>query len=201
MQRIILQSPEFFWSHCKWQALNDVYSSSSFFLGCGAPLAASCPPGKWECPALPGVCIDLEKICDDKLDCPNGADEGPGCDNIECDRYGLSSSSVFASIGTVQLVGGNIWVPGYSSPLVFFFILMNLIFLYFDEVCIVFENENKQDFIEMIRYGSKMNSFEIWFWNIAFSWPFTFVRVLSFYSCLRFRAKSPFYISPFLPYI
>ena len=72
-----------------------IFHSSFFFLGCGAPLAASCPPGKWECPALPGVCIDLEKICDDKLDCPNGADEGPGCDNIECDRYGLSASSVF----------------------------------------------------------------------------------------------------------
>ena len=66
-----------------------IFHSSSFLLGCGAPLAASCPPGKWECPALAGVCIDLEKICDDKLDCPNGADEGPGCDNIECDRYGL----------------------------------------------------------------------------------------------------------------
>ena len=41
------------------------------------------------------MCIGEEKICDDKLDCPNGADEGPGCDNIECDRYGLSVRSVF----------------------------------------------------------------------------------------------------------
>ena len=58
-------------------------------LGCGAPLRSTCPPGKWICPGLPDgniVCIDEEKICDDKLDCPNGADEGPGCDNTECDK-------------------------------------------------------------------------------------------------------------------
>ena len=62
--------------------------------GCGTPQAATCPPGKWLCPSLDtNVCIDVKKICDDKLDCPNGADEGPGCDNVECDRYGCSNGS------------------------------------------------------------------------------------------------------------
>lgn len=46
---------------------------------------------------LPGVadrCVNLTKVCDGKMDCPNGADEGPGCDLAECKhKFGLCSNT------------------------------------------------------------------------------------------------------------
>lgn len=32
--------------------------------------------------------MPLEKVCDGNRDCPNGADEGPGCDLAECEHQG-----------------------------------------------------------------------------------------------------------------
>lgn len=37
--------------------------------------------------------MNLTKVCDGKLDCPNGADEGEGCDLDECEHQeGLCSN-------------------------------------------------------------------------------------------------------------
>jgi len=77
------------------------------------PPSFSCPHGKWQCPssaisnpksAKPGStapklskfnkpgsgalstekCIPIEKVCDGKIDCNGGTDEGPSCDLVEC---------------------------------------------------------------------------------------------------------------------
>ena len=69
---------------------------------CGAP-ETTCPPGKWECPGkgVTGACVDIEKVCDDRPDCPNGADEGPGCDDADCDKYGCSNGCVQTPVGAL----------------------------------------------------------------------------------------------------
>ncbi len=63
----------------------------------------SCEPGKWKCPGegVTGVCINVDKVCDDLSDCPNGADEGPGCDNADCDKYGCSNGCVQTPYGAL----------------------------------------------------------------------------------------------------
>ena len=51
-----------------------------------------CGDGEWRCPNphATDICIPVNKVCDDVLDCPvsgdivNGADEGPLCDNDDC---------------------------------------------------------------------------------------------------------------------
>lgn len=67
---------------------------------CGAPKTV-CSPGEWECPGVTGECVPIEKLCDDRIDCPNGADEGPGCDNTDCEnnKAGCSNGCVQTSIG------------------------------------------------------------------------------------------------------
>lgn len=35
-----------------------------------------CPEGQWPCPGITGRCVNLTQVCDNKFDCPNGADEG-----------------------------------------------------------------------------------------------------------------------------
>lgn len=80
---------------------------------CGPP-PFTCPPGKWQCPspsAIPNLkfskpgsstlkgskmgksnqgaalsekCIPIEKVCDGKIDCSGGTDEGPSCDLANC---------------------------------------------------------------------------------------------------------------------
>jgi hypothetical protein len=48
----------------------------------------SCNSGEWQCPGVTERCVNLTKVCDGKPDCPNGADEGEGCDLDECDHQG-----------------------------------------------------------------------------------------------------------------
>lgn len=51
---------------------------------CGAT-HYDCGSGQWACPNVTDRCIPTQKICDRHIDCPNGADEGPGCDLVSCD--------------------------------------------------------------------------------------------------------------------
>ena len=39
------------------------------------------------------------QICDDEMDCPNGSDEGPGCDANECSRNGCSNTCQQTPVG------------------------------------------------------------------------------------------------------
>lgn len=57
------------------------------------PPAWRCPAGQWRCPGVTDRCVNLTRVCDNSFDCPNGADEGPGCDLSECDHQsGLCSN-------------------------------------------------------------------------------------------------------------
>lgn len=47
-----------------------------------------CGSGEWQCPGVTERCVNLTSVCDGKPDCPNGADEGPGCDLSECEHQG-----------------------------------------------------------------------------------------------------------------
>ena len=69
---------------------------------CGAPEVV-CPAGQWKCPGVTGVCIPQNKLCDDNLDCPNGADEGPGCDANDCSaaRSGCSNGCIQTPYGAL----------------------------------------------------------------------------------------------------
>jgi hypothetical protein len=49
---------------------------------------SSCGSGEWQCPGVTERCVNLTKVCDGKSDCPNGADEGAGCDLDECEHQG-----------------------------------------------------------------------------------------------------------------
>lgn len=48
----------------------------------------SCASGEWQCPGVTERCVNITKVCDGKPDCPNGADEGEGCDFDECEHQG-----------------------------------------------------------------------------------------------------------------
>lgn len=50
---------------------------------CGMPVF-HCPSGQWKCPNIPKTCINVTQVCDSNRDCPNGMDEGPGCDVDNC---------------------------------------------------------------------------------------------------------------------
>lgn len=55
-----------------------------------------CGSGEWQCPEVTERCINVSKICDGTPDCPNGADEGPGCDLDDCSKkhyHGLCSEN------------------------------------------------------------------------------------------------------------
>lgn len=53
----------------------------------------SCNGNEWQCPGVSERCVNISVVCDGKADCPNGADEGPGCDLAECNhRSGLCSN-------------------------------------------------------------------------------------------------------------
>lgn len=52
-----------------------------------------CPTGQWLCPNVTNRCVNMTSVCDNVYDCPNGADEGPGCDLAEClHQSGLCSN-------------------------------------------------------------------------------------------------------------
>lgn len=56
-------------------------------------LYCSCDSGEWQCPGVTERCVNLTKVCDGKPDCPNGADEGEGCDLNDCKhQVGLCSN-------------------------------------------------------------------------------------------------------------
>lgn len=59
---------------------------------CGPP-PFRCDSGQWQCPGVAERCINISQLCDSKPDCPNGADEGEGCDLAECQhQHGLCSN-------------------------------------------------------------------------------------------------------------
>ena len=43
-----------------------------------------CSSDEWRCPGLSDRCVPQKSVCDGKPDCPNGADEGTGCDLADC---------------------------------------------------------------------------------------------------------------------
>ncbi|XP_043497943.1 low-density lipoprotein receptor-related protein 2 isoform X2 [Polistes fuscatus] len=59
---------------------------------CGPP-EHKCDSEQWKCPNITNRCINLTQVCDGTFDCPNGADEGVGCDLEECQHQsGLCSN-------------------------------------------------------------------------------------------------------------
>lgn len=67
-------------------------SDESAAHACVAP-PFRCPAGQWSCPGVTGKCVNMTSVCDESFDCPNGADEGEGCDLAECQhRSGLCSN-------------------------------------------------------------------------------------------------------------
>ena len=48
-----------------------------------APFSCDLQRTEWLCPNTT-TCIELAKLCNGRRDCPNGADEGPGCKYYEC---------------------------------------------------------------------------------------------------------------------
>lgn len=54
------------------------YDEHRKFLSSG-PALTGCQSGEWACPDVTDRCIPLSSVCDQQPDCPNDADEGPGC--------------------------------------------------------------------------------------------------------------------------
>lgn len=48
----------------------------------------------WQCEGVLNSCINNSQVCDKKKDCPNGADEGPGCDEKDCEGDAVLACSV-----------------------------------------------------------------------------------------------------------
>ncbi|XP_044762088.1 low-density lipoprotein receptor-related protein 2 [Coccinella septempunctata] len=67
-------------------------SDESYIHGCVKP-PFRCPDGQWLCPDVTERCVNLTNVCDGTPHCPNGADEGEGCDLNECKHQnGLCSN-------------------------------------------------------------------------------------------------------------
>ena len=47
-----------------------------------------CESTQWKCPNVTNRCINITSVCNGKPDCPNGGDEGIGCDLAECEHQG-----------------------------------------------------------------------------------------------------------------
>lgn len=62
-------------------------------------------------------CIKISAVCDGKPDCPNGADEGPGCDLNECGQKNSQCTYKCIESPNVSscLVAVNIVVAPYNS--------------------------------------------------------------------------------------
>ena len=58
-------------------------SDESYEHACVAP-PFRCPIGQWQCPGITARCVNMTSVCDNITDCPNGADEGEGCELAEC---------------------------------------------------------------------------------------------------------------------
>lgn len=76
-----------FFLECSMNSLNLCYSSCYLYenvmdidkyLSSG-PALTGCQSGEWLCPDVTDRCIPLSSVCDQQPDCPNDADEGPGC--------------------------------------------------------------------------------------------------------------------------
>lgn len=67
-------------------------SDESYEHGCVKP-PFRCPDNQWLCPDVTERCVNLTNVCDGTPHCPNGADEGEGCDLNECKHQnGLCSN-------------------------------------------------------------------------------------------------------------
>lgn len=62
-----------------------------------------CDSGQWQCPGVAERCINITQLCDNKPDCPNGADEGEGCDLAECQHQAGLCSNGCQQTPTVHL--------------------------------------------------------------------------------------------------
>lgn len=60
-------------------------SDESYEHACVAP-PFRCPIGQWQCPGIAARCVNMTSVCDNVTDCPNGADEGEGCELAECEH-------------------------------------------------------------------------------------------------------------------
>lgn len=62
-----------------------------------------CPSGQWACPNVTNRCVPIEKICDNRNDCPNNADEGPGCGLVSCTEFGCPKECKETPLGPLCL--------------------------------------------------------------------------------------------------
>ena len=72
----------------------------------------------WECEGVKNSCINISQVCDNKRDCPNGADEGPGCNENSC----AGDKALECSVKCLQTPNVSVLYPSFlffSSPYCF----------------------------------------------------------------------------------
>lgn len=74
------------------------------------------------CEGVLNSCINVSQVCDNKRDCPNGADEGPGCAENSC----AGDKALECSVRCLQTPNVSI----FYTPHLFF------IFFFFFPICI-----------------------------------------------------------------
>ncbi|XP_066544684.1 low-density lipoprotein receptor-related protein 2a isoform X1 [Amia ocellicauda] len=60
-----------------------------------------CPSWQWQCPGQ-SVCVNLNRVCDNTPDCPNGADESPLCNEPLPDQESCSDNNAGCTDGCLQ---------------------------------------------------------------------------------------------------